>query len=398
MPELLQNATECMPKATEAKHLRVLFLTNMIPPYHKPLFDCLSKQFGAFRILLSTPMERNRAWKVEWDGLDVRVQKTFTFNRRWRHPSGFNEALYIHVPVDTMAQIREFDADVVVSWEMGVRTMFAAAYRRTHRRSKLMVWAEFAESTEYGRGPVRQKIRKLLHRHVDGFLVTGRSGARYLRALGVPDRKLSQIAYTTDVERFAAFPARREPESALRLLYVGQLIERKGLVPFLQELAKWASHHPNRQAEFVLAGDGPLRGELEQMPVPRNLILTFLGNVDYASLPRVYQQAGIFVFPTWADTWGVVVNEAMAAGLPVLGSLRGQAISELVTDAQTGWTFHSDVPGSMAAALARCLDTPAATLDIMRQHSRLAALRLTPASVCQVITDAIVSCSQAQPR
>jgi len=192
-----------------------MVLMNVIAPYHKPMLDRLTKRFGALRVLLSTPMESNRPWKLEWAGLDVAVQKTVTLNRRWHHPQGFSEPLFVHLPLDTPLQLRRWRPDVVISWEMGMRTILSAAYCALSR-AKLMVWAEFAESTEFGRGAMRQRIRRILHRAVDGFLVTGDSGVRYLRTLGVRESKLYKIAYTVDVGRFAEAGACYRQAIALR--------------------------------------------------------------------------------------------------------------------------------------------------------------------------------------
>ena len=370
---------------------RIVFLTNIIPPYQKPVLDQLSKRYARMRILLSTPMEGNRSWKLDWKGLDVVVQRTLTLKGLWRHPKGFNERLYLHLPIDTVWQLKRFDADVVISWEMGTRTILAALYRWIWRRTRLIVWAEFSEATEYGRGPLRQMLRKLLHHAIDGFLVTGESGARYLRHLGIPQRKIHKLAYTTDVSSFARVPITRPTQHAWRLLYVGQLIPRKGLLQFVEALARWANFHKERTVEFFLAGEGPLGSSLEQYACPSNLSAKLLGNIAYDHLPEVYGQAGIFVFPTFADTWGVVVNEAMAAGVPVLGSAYGQAVSELIEDDISGWTFRPDVSDEMFQAIDKCLTTSIGKLSEMRANARRAALRLTPDHVATVIETAITS-------
>jgi glycosyltransferase involved in cell wall biosynthesis len=375
---------------SEDRSLRIVLITNVIPPYHKPIFDRLAQRYPRLRVLLSTPMEPNRRWNLEWEGLDVVVQKTITLNRRWRHPKGFSEPLYIHLPVDTLSQLRRFRAEVVISWEMGVRTILSAAYRRTHPGTRLIVWAETAEATEHGRGMMRGLLRRIIHRAIDAFLVTGDSGARYLRSLGIGDRKIFKIAYTTDISRFLSAALTRSAQNAGRLLYVGQLIERKGLLQFLQILSRWAALHPDRKVEFVVAGNGPLREKLESCETPDNLKIVFLGNVDYHELPAVYMEAGIFVLPTLADTWAVVVNEAMAAGLPILGSIYGQAVSELVQEGLNGWTFRPDVGDEMFQALDRCMHVPLDELDKMRQRARATALRLTPDYVTNLIEQAIL--------
>jgi glycosyltransferase involved in cell wall biosynthesis len=221
--------------------------------------------------------------------------------------------------------------------------------------------------------------------------VTGESGARYLRSLGIHDRKIFKIAYTTDVTRFANVPLPRAGEHAHLLLYVGQLIERKGLLPFIRALGRWAQTHPTQKVELMLAGEGSIRMQLEQTPLPENVRLVFLGNVDYHELPKIYAQAGIFVLPSLADSWGVVVNEALAAGLPVLGSVHAQAVSELVQEGVNGWTFRSEEQESVEAALDRCLRTETCTLDKMRIAARNAALSLTPDYVTDLVDRAIIS-------
>lgn len=382
--------------SNEGASLRVVLLTNVIPPYHKPVFDRLAQLFPHLRILLSTPMERNRSWKLDWGELDVVVQNTITLHRTWRHPRGFSEPLYIHLPWDTLSQLQRFHADIVISWEMGVRTLLSAFYRLTHRSSRLIVWAETAESTEHGRGVIRGVLRRMIHRAVDAFLVTGDSGSRYLRSLGISDRKIFKIAYTTDIHPFLSASVTRGPENAKRLLYVGQLIQRKGLVQFLGVLARWTALHRDREVEFLLAGSGPLQEELNRFETPPNLKLVHLGNVDYQELPSVYANAGIFVLPSLADTWAVVVNEAMAAGLPVLGSTYAQAVSELVQDERNGWIFRPDVGDEMFEALDRCMRVALDDLDKMRLQARATAVRLTPDYVTGLVEQAILSVTGRQ--
>lgn len=371
---------------------RVAFLTNCLPPYHKPVLDALTKRWGHgnFRILLSTAMESNRAWELEWDGLNVVVQKTVTAKGCWRHTRGFSENTEVHFPIDTIAQLRAFSPDVVISNEMGFRSIGAVAYTKLRRRASAILWTEVNASTECGRGIARGVVRRILARHVDAFLALGESGVRYIESLGCAPEKIFRFAYTADVNRFASasVPEVKHP----RLLYVGQLIERKGLLQFVSALGKWAHQHPNRKVELLLAGDGPLRARLESSRVPPNLHLEFLGNVRYEQLPQVYARAGVLAFPTLADTWGVVVNEAMASGLPVLGSAYSQAVAQMVTDGESGWIFRPDRPNEMDSAIHRCLTARVETLDAMRREAHSAAMKLSPSYVANLIEKAVAYC------
>ena len=84
----------------------VVILMNFVPPHQLPVLCELSKRVGKLTVLISTPMEPNRDWAVEWGDLDVQVQKSVTVNRLWRHPSGFAEDNYVHIPWDTVTRLR----------------------------------------------------------------------------------------------------------------------------------------------------------------------------------------------------------------------------------------------------------------------------------------------------
>jgi len=307
----------------------------------------------------------------------------------WHHQQGFTEPLTIHVPYDTLSQLVRFCPDVVIADELGARTLQAAVYRAIGRRTRLVVWAKLSEVTEQGRGSLRLFLRRILLKLADAVIVNGGSGSRYVKNLGVKADKVFRIPQTTDVACFLAIPPERSPAVRHRLLYCGRLVQLKGLVPFLTNLAEFARQRPNQQIEVWFAGDGPLRSDLAQFALPANLDLTFLGDVPYDRLPEVYSQAGILVFPTLADEWGLVVVEAMAAGLPVLGSLHSQAVEDLVTDGLDGWSFRPDDCASLQSALNRALGAPPEEIDRMGQHARNRVRDLTPESMSQQIMAAL---------
>jgi len=374
--------------------LRVAFLTNLIPPYHKPVLHLLAKRHQALRVFVSTPMEANRPWKIDWEDLDVALQRTYTTRGVWHHPRGFSENLEIHIPLDTLQQLRRFSPDVIITAEMGARTLLAILYRKLNPGSRLIIWAEAAESTESGRGVARQIVRKIFVRNADGFLAVGGSAVKYLEGIGAPAVKIHKIAYTTDVGRFARSPATRKPALARRLLYCGQFVERKGLIPFLKTLSRWATDHPSEPVNFALAGNGPLREQLSQLPVASNVKLEFLGAFQYDDLPEIYESSGVFVLPTLADTWAVVVNEALVSGLPVLGSVYAQAVEELIEDGRTGWIFRPDVEENAYQAIDRMMNTSDKELDAMRAYGRAVASQLTPERIAELIGRAVNACME----
>ncbi|MGH6691486.1 MAG: glycosyltransferase family 4 protein, partial [Gammaproteobacteria bacterium] len=341
------------------------------------------------RVFASTPIEPNRTWQTYRGGLDVTVQRTFTLRKRWRDAAGFTDVGYVHLPYDTLAQLRRFRPDAIISSELGLRTVLAAFYKWRRHGVRLVVWATVSEHTESDRGLLRSLIRPRLLRYADAVLVNGASGARYVTKLGVPHERITLAPYTTDVAAFRDTPRVTAASRTIRLLFAGMFVERKGLLPFLTVLRRWADAHPECRVQFDIAGDGPLRTQLEAFGGGAHLTIRILNPVEYERLPDLYGGADIFVLPTLADEWGVVVNEAMAAGLPVLGSRHSQAVEELVTEDETGWTFTPENEQTISDALDRALRTSAETRRQMGTRARQRVLELTPDRVADRIANAL---------
>jgi glycosyltransferase involved in cell wall biosynthesis len=105
----------------------------------------------------------------------------------------------------------------------------------------------------------------------------------------------------------------------------------------------------------VLSGAGPLEADLRALVAAAGLgsRVVFPGFLQYGDLPACYGLAGAFVLPSGSDQWGLVVNEAMAAGIPVLVSSRCGCTPELVRPGENGFTFEPGDPVVLAGLLQR---------------------------------------------
>jgi glycosyltransferase involved in cell wall biosynthesis len=371
--------------------MRVALLQNFIAPYRVPLYERLQAKVAALRVFVSTRMESDRAWDVEWGTLDVVVQNNLTLIRPHRDELGFRRMLHLHIPYDTLPRLWRYRPDVVISVELGARTLQAAIHGMLRPSTRLLIWCKLSEHSERSWGRIRLLLRRFLLARADAVLVNGESGARYIARFGVPDHRIHRINQPVDVAVFAA-AIRTRPETArTRLLCCGALSERKGVVPFLRELDLWARAHPDERLELWWLGDGDMRAALQAVPCAPNLAQRFLGAVPYADLPGWYAQADILAFPSLLDEWGLVVNEAMACGLPVLGSRYAQAVTELVEDGVNGWIFDPLSSHSVQGALERLRSVSPEDLVRMRTAARARIAALTPETAAAKIHDAIVA-------
>ncbi|HEV3022578.1 MAG TPA: glycosyl transferase family 1, partial [Pirellulales bacterium] len=85
--------------------VHVALLTNFIPPHALPVYVELARRLGRLTVLLSTPMEPNRKWQPDHATLEVRLQRTLTLKRPWKHPTGFRDTNCVHLPWDTIGAL-----------------------------------------------------------------------------------------------------------------------------------------------------------------------------------------------------------------------------------------------------------------------------------------------------
>ncbi len=137
------------------------------------------------------------------------------------------------------------------------------------------------------------------------------------------------------------------------LIYVGRLSDEKQIEHIRPALACLP------KTRLVLVGDGPARPALERAFA--GLPVTFMGYLRDQRLSQAYASADIFVFPSRLETYGLVVIEAMAAGLPVVAARVG-GVSDIVTEGETGYTFETGDTGALTEGIGKI----AGNRDIMR--------------------------------
>ncbi len=371
--------TQQTPVSEELRHdAHVVVLVNYLRRHHVAAFHELSKRVRKLTILLSVPMEPDRSWEAEWQDLDVQVQKNWMFTTSWKHPSGFSEPNFIHVPVDTIRRLRKLKPDVVLSYEMGMRTFLSTIFRRFNRSVPLVMVGNMSNHIEQERGVMRRLFRKLICRGVDYFTYNGPSCRDYLKSLGISEDRLSHVPYCIDDE--IVFTGERsinqDTTQPLRLLYCGAISERKGIVEFSRSLANWCKNNPQRPVNLAIAGSGSLRDKVESIS-GGSLSIEFLGNCDLVQVRDAYQAADICVFPTLADEWGLVPIEAMASGIPVLGSIYAQSVEACCVEGRNGWIFDPMDNDSMAQAIDRAMNVSPETRFEMGQHARESVADIT---------------------
>ncbi|MGH7737477.1 MAG: glycosyltransferase [Candidatus Tyrphobacter sp.] len=210
---------------------------------------------------------------------------------------------------------------------------------------------------------------------VDAVVVPTRAMLNRLRDLGVTS-EIAVVPSGIDVDYFAAgrkdegLRATLGPAGACVALYVGRLAREKSLEQLLRAVAL------SGRSDFTLAvaGDGPARADLEELAVDLGIAarVRFLGEIRRERLPDLYASSDAFVFPSTTETQGIVLAEALAAGLPAIAADTPQNRDVL---GETGLFVRSE-----AKAFAAALDRLAAPTDEERARARTGAARFAIAN------------------
>ncbi|MEM6689054.1 MAG: glycosyltransferase family 4 protein [Planctomycetota bacterium] len=382
MPAAESLAAASVPSAGQSPiDARVVLLTHYIPLYQVRVLQQIAAAVREFHILLSTPIEPNRDFQPDWSGLDVTVQNSWTLRRRWRHKAGgFEDQLYVHVPYDTSARLRELNPDVVMSLELGARSLGAAWYCRRASKSKLVLCTYMSERTEQNRGWLRRNLRKKLLKQADAVTYNGPSCRRYLETFDVEPSRLFHLPYAADDRTLHNGRVDRdESASRGRLLVVGQLTARKGVVRLAAQIDEYCRRHADRNIELIFAGNGPEKSTLREFVTAENLTIQLLGNVPAEDLSLWMCRSSAVIAPTLADEWMLVVNEAMHAGVPVIGSLHAQAVTTLIEDGVDGWQYDPADESTIFRSLDQYFSLSDQDLAAMRLAARCKVHSRTPA-------------------
>ena len=197
---------------------------------------------------------------------------------------------------------------------------------------------------------------------VDRFLAIGSANAAFYRAMGVPERKIFKVPYTVDNRRFMAAenrdPARRRAaretlgvhDDAPIVLFAAKLSQRKHPDDLIRAAAVLADE--KIAFHLVIVGAGEEEATLKALVAEHGLTnVTFPGFVNQAALAGVYSACEVFVLPSNDEPWGLAVNEAMAAGLPIVAASGVGCVPDLVIDGRNGASFPVGDVAALAAAL-----------------------------------------------
>ncbi len=260
----------------------------------------------------------------------------------------------------------------------------AALWAKLHRRAGVLMTESTAE--DHVRNNWKEAFKSTLIRNLfDWAICGGEAHLRYLKQLSFPENR---IAFSYDIVDNSFFASEAATLRQLQnwpstlpgnyFLYVGRLSPEKNIDGLLRAYAEYRRQRGTWS--LVLVGAGPseksLRTLAENLGIARDLY--FAGMKTYRELPIYYSAASCFILPSTREPWGLVVNEAMASGLPVIVSHHCGCAPSLVDHNRNGFIFNPTDTKSFLASLTAISSLSSHQLSEFSNHSRSIVSNYSP--------------------
>jgi glycosyltransferase involved in cell wall biosynthesis len=347
--------------------LRVAVVTPIPTPYRDPFWNELARRPEIdLTVYYCAAGKSDRPWKDDWHR-EYRSEVLSGWNLlRWR---GADASCFWNPTLNRRLADGRFDAILIGGYNH--LTMWGALWFAVRRKIPYFLMCEsHLRSHRAGwKQLLKRPALRWIVRHAAGFLPTGRLATEFLQSYGADAKAMTLLPNVPDVVRLAAevdrhrdqadFPGPAGLAGRPLVLFVGRLIPKKRA-----ELVIRAFHaiHSTNDAVLVIVGDGPLRSGLETIVAELEIgdRVHFAGFVQPDEVLHWYAHASLFVLPS-SETWGVVVIEAMAAGIPVVVSDEVGCHVDVVANEALGTVVPARNFEALRDALQRLLEDPAGT-------------------------------------
>ncbi len=360
---------------------RLVILTEIISPYRIPLFNTLARggTVDLHVIFLAETDPQLRQWHVHKDEIAFSYQVLASWRKRiGQYNLLLNGGLAPALAAANPDAIICGGYNYLASWQ-------ALRWARKHN-VPFLLWSESNQQDLRGGHALVEFLKAEFLRRCSGFVVPGVSARDYLRAHKIKSELIFIAPNAVDNGFFAAAAdSARQNATQIRerlnlperyVLFVGRLVPAKGAFDLLSAYAKLDSSLRLRVG-LVFVGDGVARPALEaQAAAISPGMIRFSGFAQQEQLASYYALAEMLILPTYTDPWGLVVNEAMACGLPIVLSRVAGCAPDLVADDGHGLLIDPGDVDRLAAAMQRFITQPelaaavgARNLDHISQYS-----------------------------
>lgn len=342
---------------------RLLILSEIIAPYRIPVFNALAQhqEIDLHVVFLAETDTALRQWSVFKD----EIRFSYEVLPSWRLRLGGKNLL---LNWRLAASLRRFAPQAIICGGYNYPASWQALWWARRNQADFVLWSESNQHDARSGSLLVERMKSYFLSRCSRYAVPGRSSFDYLWSFGLPEEKIFTAPSVVDNDWFESHArAARANDDEIRrrlrlphrfVLFAGRLVPEKGVFDLLRAYGR-LEDNIRRKVGLVFAGDGSSRAELERRSKSIDPgAICFLGFAQREDLAAVYGLADVLVLPTHSDPWGLVVNEAMACGLPVIVTNVAGCAAELVDDGWNGFVVLPLDTDKLTCAIETVLRSP----------------------------------------
>lgn len=310
--------------------LKVALITNHPPPFRIPIYERIARVPGIdFTAIFCSEREPNR----HWDLPPLRFNHVFLKERFVTRGDNF-----IHNNPDVLSALGKLSPQVIVTTGFNPTFLYAFGYAV----AKGIAYVPMTDGTDISEVSLsrwHKAIRRIIYRRSMAFIAASHGGLKLYASYGIPREKCFQSCLCIDNNVYSeAANAANAVGKSFDLIFCGRIVPDKNPL-FALDVAAGVAARLDRRVSILFVGSGELEDEItRRAAVLSDRVETAInGHAQQDELPALYASARVFLFPTARDVWGVVGNEACAAGLPIIVSPEAGVADELVLEGENGF-------------------------------------------------------------
>lgn len=320
--------------------MRVVLLDNMLPPYRIPLYNKLVKYLGwDLEVYLCSKREKDRLWNIVLEGLCFKVKVLKGVYFLIKFPIFQSGIYHFHLNFGIICRLLKKDIDVFIISGYGSFTSQIAIWLAFLLRVPTVLWVRSFNKKGISQDNFSRRTinwwKSCVIRKANAYIAPGRKTFSYLKNLNIDPKFIRTIGNPIDNNLFNkinySVKCYDKKKGEIVILFVGRLIAMKGINILLSAF----SMIDDKNLTLLMIGDGPLRGEVEKAK-RKDYRIKYIEFIPRNELVRYYRLADFFVLPSVYEPWGLVINEAMNSGLPIITTNDVGAAGEIVQDSVNG--------------------------------------------------------------
>lgn len=369
----------------QLKNKKILLLHNIISPHVIPVFEELAK-LVKLKVLFCAQKETNRSWEYQPQKLDYSIMPSFKFELKG------TDLLTLFINPSVINEINIYKPNYVIISGWDHPTYWISALYCWYKNIPYIIWSGSTINENSWQRKLSLPLVKIILKGATHFFAYGQRARDYLISIGA-DSKSIDILYNSFYLPKKNKALDQKDEILIKkiknkkvVMFYGQLIERKSPLTLISAFLKLPEQE---KITLILIGNGSQKKFIQNFITKHKISNIFiLDNPSDERIKNYYKVADILVLPSKEEVWGLVINQAMYYGVPVIASTKVGCVPDLVIEGKTGLTFSSESITELEKKLLTLLNDKKFSKEITKNAKQRVKITY-PRSVAQRIVKSL---------